>query len=481
MARGNRRDDSGVAVRRQLLFPRPASHARICHRTTLPDVCPQPAQDNSGDWTGNEDCLFVVLYVPDSFNGSTLAWIHGGSLLVGGANDPLIDGSALALATQSIVAVVQYRLGVLGFLPPLPGGSTPNDNLGVRDAILALNILHTILPSFGASPTLDVSLGGQSAGAMLIRAILASPSASSLFNRVILHSDVLDYGFFNTSTLTTLQNNFFPMLNCTATDPTCQNALALGDIMEAQMNFNAAQFDGSTAGPIPFRPVHDGSLITSTLTHSFPTTRKPMLVTTANDEGAAMIFSGIPVVLPTPLFGSVLSSLIPDFRAQAVLNSGLYALDSNDSDTVRNQLKQVVTDLAWRCPDWTFAKAWATGGGTVFTGFFERGGLHGSNIDIPFCASETHVCHTDDVPILFGTQPNPTSTQAALIAEVQARWSNFIHFSNPNPSGLPTWTGTTSAAVNTFVLGGSTPVAAGACANFWGTPTAPFDYQIWGL
>lgn len=78
----------------------------------------------------------------------------------------------------------------LGFLPPPLTGGAPNNNLGVRDAILALNLLHAILPSFGGSSQ-TVTVAGQSAGAMLIRAIIASPSASSLFSKVILHSDTL--------------------------------------------------------------------------------------------------------------------------------------------------------------------------------------------------------------------------------------------------------------------------------------------------
>ena len=39
--------------------------------------------------------------------------IHGGSFVVGSATGPGLDGSKLAIATQSIVAVVQYRLGAV--------------------------------------------------------------------------------------------------------------------------------------------------------------------------------------------------------------------------------------------------------------------------------------------------------------------------------------------------------------------------------
>lgn len=39
--------------------------------------------------------------------------VHGGSFMVGSATNPGLDGSALALATDSIIAVIQYRLGAV--------------------------------------------------------------------------------------------------------------------------------------------------------------------------------------------------------------------------------------------------------------------------------------------------------------------------------------------------------------------------------
>lgn len=77
----------------------------------------------------------MVIYVPTSLpsetNAATLLWrviylysillltnhfirIHGGSFVIGSASDPTIDGSALAEATNSIIVVIQYRLGAVG-------------------------------------------------------------------------------------------------------------------------------------------------------------------------------------------------------------------------------------------------------------------------------------------------------------------------------------------------------------------------------
>ena len=74
--------------------------------------------DDNGNTIGTEDCLSMILYVPASLaaNAPTFMWIHGGSFTSGSATGPGLDGSQLAAATQSIVAVIQYRLGAVGII-----------------------------------------------------------------------------------------------------------------------------------------------------------------------------------------------------------------------------------------------------------------------------------------------------------------------------------------------------------------------------
>ncbi len=57
----------------------------------------------------------MILYVPASLpaDAPTFMWIHGGSFTSGSATGPGLDGSNLAAATQSVVAVIQYRLGAV--------------------------------------------------------------------------------------------------------------------------------------------------------------------------------------------------------------------------------------------------------------------------------------------------------------------------------------------------------------------------------
>jgi carboxylesterase type B len=66
-----------------------------------------------------------------------------------------------------------------------PDGTT---NLAVKDVVNAMKFLNTIIPSFGGG-TSRITLAGQSSGANMVRALLAVPSASSLFKSAILQSD----------------------------------------------------------------------------------------------------------------------------------------------------------------------------------------------------------------------------------------------------------------------------------------------------
>jgi len=171
-------------------FNSPLRHRNFPNSTSLPPMCPQPWVDAS---SYSEDCLYFVAYVPSnatpvSFSGGApvLVWIHGGSYSTGSASDPVIDGSKLAEATGSVVVVVQYRLGVLGYLPPV--SLSANKNLGVQDVMMALKYIQNVIGHVGGDKS-NIVLAGQSSGGNMIRNLLATPSASGLFSRAIIESD----------------------------------------------------------------------------------------------------------------------------------------------------------------------------------------------------------------------------------------------------------------------------------------------------
>ncbi|KAG6814563.1 hypothetical protein H0H92_000091 [Tricholoma furcatifolium] len=431
------------------------------NQTSLPLACPQPDVDSS---TYNEDCLSMILYVPPTLSVGddvpTLMWIHGGSFIVGSATGPGLDGSNLALATNSIVAVVQYRLGALGF--SAPDGVT---NLALKDIVNALEFLNIVVPSFGGAAS-KITVAGQSSGANMIRALLA------------------DYGFLSATTQQNLQCYFNGLISCDATNISCWDALSLDTILDAQTTFfnNAAGIDASAGLAEPIRPVNDGYFITSPLdsTAPFPAVSKPIMITNVLDEAALTIYGEFTDPLPSSYFEPICNATFGPDRTAIVVDSPYYPTPSSDTD-VRVQLQTLGTDYIWKCAGWTFARNWVHNGGTAYVGQYLLGASYAGNDAVPYCTEEGVVCHQDDIEIVFGTVANATDAQAALVAEMQLRYQSFMTTGSPNANGLSTWTTSTTSGVNAQPLGGAGPIVVGACdPSFWGD-AVDYDYQVYDI
>jgi len=135
-------------------------------------------------WEAGDDYLSLNIWRPAG-GGSGLpvmVWVHGGGFVIGSKDAPVHDGSAFA--RDGIICVaINYRLGIDGFLP-IPGVPT---NLGLRDQIAALEWVRDNIGRFGGNPE-NVTVFGESAGAMAIATLLSSPLAKGLFRRAIVQS-----------------------------------------------------------------------------------------------------------------------------------------------------------------------------------------------------------------------------------------------------------------------------------------------------
>ena len=277
-----------------------------------------------------------------------------------------------------------------------------------------------------------------------------------------------------TSTFTTLQTFYYNQLPC----GNCLST-AVSDILDAQDQLaNQAFFLDPAAGLAePIRPVLDGTVLTSSLTTTFPSNLKPILITTVKDDaliGTYMVFS-YPVSAQN--FIPALTFTLGADRAAIVANTSFYPYSQSSTD-VRDVFSVIGTDEVWKCPTWTLARAWAARGGTAYVGEFTLGATYPGNEDFAGCVSGG-VCHQDDIFILFGTTPNPSADQTSLTNEVQGRWSAFMRGNTPNVSGKTTWSPVSSSgSVTSLNLGGTSPIDEGPCTpSFW-SGVARFDYQI---
>lgn len=325
----------------------------------------------------------------------------------------------------------------------------------------------------------------------MVRNLLAAPSAANYFSRAILQSDPIvsktntecqndhslhpqGFGFLSTSTFTALRSYYYNQLSC----GNCLST-SVSDILDAQHQLISDAFfiDPAAGFAEPIRPVLDGSLLTSSLTTTFPSTLKPILITTTKDDGLVGTFRAFTYPVPAQGFIPALTFTLGAERAAIVANTPFYPYSESSTD-VRDLFAVIATDEVWKCAVWTFARAWASRGGTAYVGEFTLGATFPGNEAFPGCTNGG-VCHQDDIFILFGTTPNPSAAQTSLTNQVQARWSAFMRGGNPNVSGQTTWNPVSSSgSVTSLNLGGMSPIAEGPCTpSFWGS-LARFDYQV---
>lgn len=139
----------------------------------------------------SEDCLYLNVWTPRAARkgAPVIVWIHGGGYSNGATALPLYWGDRLAKRGVVVVSLA-YRLGPLGYLahPDLSreGGGASGD-YGLMDQIAALTWVRNNIKAFGGDPD-RVTIAGQSAGAMSVSQLIASPAAKGLFQRAIAQS-----------------------------------------------------------------------------------------------------------------------------------------------------------------------------------------------------------------------------------------------------------------------------------------------------
>ena len=172
----------------------------IIDATEFKSECVQP-RDNSSIFsrnlsTGDEDCLYLNIYVPKNQNSlnknkfPVMYWIHGGSNIWGAGSD--YDFSNLATSQQVIVVTINYRLGLFGWFASPFFAETGEDldksyNFGHLDIIKGLEWVNQNISAFGGDKT-NVTIFGESAGGSNALTMIASPLAKGLFHKAISQS-----------------------------------------------------------------------------------------------------------------------------------------------------------------------------------------------------------------------------------------------------------------------------------------------------
>ena len=142
----------------------------------------------------SEDCLFLNVWAPArAKDAPVMVWIYGGSNINGSGSRPSYNGQAFA-KDGIVTLTINYRLGALGFfahpeLTKAAGTADPLANYGLMDQTAALKWVQANIAQFGGDPK-NVTIFGESAGAIDIYALLGLKTSKGLFKRAILESNI---------------------------------------------------------------------------------------------------------------------------------------------------------------------------------------------------------------------------------------------------------------------------------------------------
>lgn len=142
-------------------------------------------------YTYSEDCLFLNVFAPDDVqNAPVVVYIHGGAFLGGSGWDKVFEEPVWP-QKKVITVTINYRLGPFGFLrlPELEEESGHTGNYGLYDQFMALRWVHQNIEGFGGDKQ-NITLMGQSAGAISVYMLTSSPMVKGLVHRAVMSSGI---------------------------------------------------------------------------------------------------------------------------------------------------------------------------------------------------------------------------------------------------------------------------------------------------
>jgi len=389
-----------------------------------------------------EDCLFLNVWTTAKAANAKLPvmlWIYGGGFREGSSSVAVYDGAELA-KKGVVVVTVNYRVGALGFLshPELTKESEHHSsgNYGLLDQIAALQWVQKNIGAFGGDPT-QVTIFGQSAGAISVIDLMRSPLAKGLFVRAIAQSGPGLLGRNALGAGDTLSDRESAGVKYAES----KGAHSLAELRALPA---AAFFAPTTAGDAPLMPTspfNDGWVLTDAQTRE----QVPLLVGfVADDIG---IGGGGFGPSPKPSLASYQSEAQRNYGTQAETFLKLYPVRADDE--VAAAQKSAGRDRARVSMD-LWAGEQEKSSKRIYTYYFDRA--------IPWPAHpEFGVFHTSEVPYVFKTidrLDRPWEPVDQRLAEtVSSYWVNFAKKGDPNGTGLPSWPAYSSGSHTTMELG----------------------------
>ena len=380
----------------------------------------------------SEDCLSLNIWAPEGAKDlPVFLWIHGGALVSGSGGDPLYDGSALAKRGMIVVSI-NYRLGALGWLahPALSAEASDHvsGNYGLLDQIAALQWVKRNIGAFGGDAA-NVTIAGESAGALSVMYLMAAPAARGLFKKAIVESGYM----VSAPALREKVNGMVP-----AEEQGAALAAKLGasDLASLRALPAEAVAEGAAkAGYFPF-PAIDGKVVTRQLVETFDRGEQapvPILAGFNSGEIRSLRF-----LLPKPPADAA------EYEATIRANYGEFAdafLARYPAKTIEDSMLAATRDAMYGWTAERLASNQATLGQPAYFYIFDHG----------YPAMEQwglHAFHASELPYVFGTAGKTpelwpkipdTLAERKLARAIGDYWASFAKSGTPQAADAPDW------------------------------------------
>jgi len=422
-----------------------------------------PCAQNAGgrmQENSSEDCLFLNVWTPEWTAGTrkaVMVWFHGGGNYAGTASGNNFDGESLA-RRGVVLVTANYRLTVFGFLahPELTKESAhhASGNYGLMDQIAALKWVRDNIAKFGGDPA-NVTIFGQSAGAVDVNVLMTSPQAKGLFHKVIAESGTVS----RVPDDATMRMTGLGAVMSPRSGDTYSDALTLAEAEKAGTQL----FPGSlkelrampasdllkpTAAPrMSIGPANgiivDGWVIPKPPADVFAKgeeQRVPLLIGNNSRERT-------PPQVADEALSRAVDAMYGPFASRAF---GLYKTSGPDP-LYGSLAAQWVVDTMYRCPVVVQLNWHAAAGNSGYEYQFDRAAPGRE------AAGSTHGA---EVAYVFGNlNANYAAPDRDISAAMQQYWTNFAKTGDPNGGGLPEWPRYDAAAGGYIEFTDNGPVA----------------------
>jgi para-nitrobenzyl esterase len=425
-----------------------------------------PASTLGGEAPGqqDEDCLALNVWTPgiDTGRRPVMVWIHGGGFTGGSAASALYGGAPLSARGDLLVVSINYRLGLLGFaahpglVDEVAGGAAAN--WGLLDQVAALAWVRENIAAFGGDPD-QVTVFGESAGAMSVCNLLGMPSTRGLFRRAVAQS-----GPPNAMSMERAEEITGKLL----ADLGVGDAARLREVpAPALLDAQARMVAQRGAGTLPLMPVVDGASLPVPPLDAIASGNAAdiELVIGTNRDEAKMFMVADPknrdpdeAVLHRRIeraFAVNDVKLGPDEAIKAYRSARAGRGQTTDP---RELWSAIETDRMFRIGSLRAAEAQARHQARTYCYLFDW--------ESPAMGGALGACHALEIPFVFGNLAVPTMDRFAgsgpaaeqLSEQMMDAWIGFARRGDPSPPGAGAWPAYDDNARATMIFGPKTHV-----------------------